>query len=65
MGESVNEIAKRRREVAREEQLSRQAYVVEKLFAFMLYFFDVEWTGLEEEANCGDAWVVLCLLGDF
>ena len=26
---------------------------------------DVEWTGHEEEANCEDARVVLCLLGTF
>ena len=42
-----------------------QAYMVEKPFAFMLNVFDVEWTGLQEEANCVVVWVVLCLLGDF
>ena len=40
--------------------------MVEKQFAFIFnLFFDVEWTGLEEEANCEVGWVVLCLLGDF
>ena len=42
--------------------LSRQAYGLKAIM--YLEMFNVEWTG-HEEANCEDARVVLCLLGDF